>query len=376
MNLAVGFDCAEADECAVKHVVPEYSPTEVDEAGALIIAAPPLPDYDSQSWDKLDFENLEQISHAYDVIYNFRSSHSFPLNTFQTTLRGKARRVDPNSIVAQRIKRLPTIITKLQRQKFRLTEIQDIGGCRVVLSSVSRVQKLVKAYEESDLKHQLLIKDDYIAKPKLSGYRGVHLIYSYYSDKKSTYNGLKIEMQFRTALQHAWATAVEVVGRFTGEALKSNQGNRKWKRFFTLMGSEIALREKSPPVPNTPVSRRELISDLRRYAEKVGAIDHLRLYSFALRQKEEIDIEGAHYFLLRLEPRENRILVTGFKRSELELAQIRYQEVERELSSAAGDDVVLVSTDSMDALKRAYPNYFADTHAFINAVNEALENEN
>ena len=42
-----------------------------------------------------------------------------------------------------------------------------------------------------------------------SGYRGVHLIYRYNSDRKTEYNTLLIEMQLRSQLQHAWATAVE-----------------------------------------------------------------------------------------------------------------------------------------------------------------------
>jgi ppGpp synthetase/RelA/SpoT-type nucleotidyltranferase len=358
----------------MKHVVPEYSiPDQVDEAGDAIINLPRLPSFESPNWTAEDFENLEKWQHAYDVVYNFRSSHSFPLNTFQTTLRDKAHKVDPQSIVAQRVKRLPTIIAKLERRKLRLSEIQDIGGCRVVVSSVARVQRLVRAYEQSDLKHELLRKDDYIRSPKVSGYRGVHLIYSYRSDRKQTYNGLKVEIQFRSTLQHAWATAVEIVGRFTAQALKSNQGDRRWRRFFALMGPAIALREKGALVPNTPADHATLTADLRRYANKLGAIDHLRLYNAALQHRELEHIEGARYFLLKLEPKENRVLVTGFKSSELAKAQDRYQQVEREISSASGDDVVLVSTSSMDALRRGYPNYFLDTHAFINAVTEALD---
>jgi ppGpp synthetase/RelA/SpoT-type nucleotidyltranferase len=372
VSLAAQFNRAETDECAVKHVVPEYSPAEIDAAGDLVIDPPAIPDYRFLDWEKEDFENLQRVQEAYEIIYNFRSSHSFPLNTFQTTLRDKAHKVDADCIVAQRIKRLPTILAKLNRRKVKLSAIQDIGGCRAIVSSVARVQKLVKTYEDSDLKHRLLVKDDYIATPKISGYRGIHLVYSYYSDRKSTYNGLKIEMQFRTSLQHAWATAVETVGIFTGQALKSNQGNRRWKRFFALMGSAIALREKAPPVPNTPTDRDELMADLRRYVEKVGVIDHLRLYSAALHYHEEQHIEGAHYFLLKLEPKANRVVVTGFKSSELGAAQERYQEVEQSISSAAGDEVVLVSTNSIDVLRRAYPNYFLDTHAFMNAVYEAL----
>ena len=158
MSLACEFNRAEADESAVKHVVPEYSLAEVDEAGDLIIDPPLLPEFDSEDWEREDFENLQRVQDAYAAIYNFRSSHSFPLNTFQTTLRDKAHKVDPDCIVAQRIKRLPTIITKLSRRKFKLSEIQDIGGCRAVVSSVPRVRRLVKTYKESDLKHALMEK--------------------------------------------------------------------------------------------------------------------------------------------------------------------------------------------------------------------------
>jgi maleate cis-trans isomerase len=86
----------------------------------------------------------------------------------------------------------------------------------------------------------------------------------------------------------------------------------------------------------------------------------------------EKNVEGAHYFLLKLEPRANQVMVTGFKTAQLVEAQERYKEVEKEISAAAGDDVVLVSTSSMEALRRAYPNYFLDTHAFITAVQEAI----
>ncbi len=376
MSFAREFERAEAIESAMNHVEPAYSRQQVDAAGDLIIDPPPLKDFNlSNDWSADDFENMIRVQEAYDTVYNFRSSHSFPLNTFQTTLRDKAHKEDPNCIVAQRIKRLPTIIAKLSRRKFKLTEIQDIGGCRAVLSSVRRVRRLVKIYKESDLKHALIGENDYIKNPKVTGYRGYHLIYSYYSDKKQTYNGLKIEMQFRTSLQHAWATAVETVGIFTGQALKSNQGNRKWKRFFALMGSAMALRERSPLVPNTPHDPATLKADIRRYVDNIGVIEHLRLFNAVLKHSETKSIEGAHYFLLKLLPKENRIVIEGFKSADLASAQERYREVEREISAAAGDDVVLVSTSSMSALRRAYPNYFLDTRAFMIAVNEALKDE-
>ena len=136
--------------------------------------------------------------------------------------------------------------------------MQDIGGCRSIVRNVAQVRKIVANYEKSDIKHKVFQTDDYIDKPKESGYRGVHLIFKYFSDKNETYNGLKIEVQVRSNLQHAWATAVETTGTFIGQALKSSQGEADWLRFFCLMGSAIAIRENTNPVPDTPTSRYKL----------------------------------------------------------------------------------------------------------------------
>ena len=35
-------------------------------------------------------------------------------------------------------------------------------------------------------------------------------------------------------------------------------------------------------------------------------------------------------------------------------------------------DVVLVKSDSMASLRRAYPNYFADTTLFVESLEEAI----
>jgi hypothetical protein len=43
------------------------------------------------------------------VINNWRSSHAFPLNALHVTLRGRAKKVDPHVLTAQRLKRLSSI---------------------------------------------------------------------------------------------------------------------------------------------------------------------------------------------------------------------------------------------------------------------------
>lgn len=63
------------------------------------------------------------------------------------------------------------------------------------MRSSKAVRQLCEAYASSDLKHTLAVNDDYVASPKPSGYRGVHLVYKYFSDRKADYNTLKIEIQ-------------------------------------------------------------------------------------------------------------------------------------------------------------------------------------
>lgn len=76
---------------------------------------------------------------ALEVINNWRASHAFPLNTFQVNLRRKGRAIDNDCLVAQRIKRLSSIEHKLSRfQSMKLSQMQDIGGCRAILSSNSK----------------------------------------------------------------------------------------------------------------------------------------------------------------------------------------------------------------------------------------------
>jgi ppGpp synthetase/RelA/SpoT-type nucleotidyltranferase len=346
-------------------VEPLYTPQQVNAAGRALVRF--LTGTETAG-------DMELFNHHIDVINNWRASHNYPLNTFQINLRTSAKRVDNDALVAQRIKRLISIGAKLeQRPMMKLSQMQDIGGCRAVLSSVDDVRKLVDFYHNtSRIKHALTATDDYITDPKISGYRGVHLIYRYISDKKKTvYNGLKIEMQIRSKYQHAWATAVETVGTFTGEALKSSIGSEEWLRFFALMGSALAMREKTSLVQNTPTSRKNLITELTEYAVKLDVARRLNGYASALKYIKN-DVEDAHWYLMRLDPSKQELVISGFKPEEHKQAEEEYAKAEQKVRENPSTDAVLVSVDSVSALERAYPNYFADTGIFLELMNQAL----
>lgn len=344
---------------------PEHSRNHVNKAAKIILKGEP--EFLSDGW-------TEWVG-AYQIVDNWRSSHNYPLNTFKVSLRAKAFEVDDGALVAQRIKRMSSIEAKLERFKtMQMCQMQDLGGCRAIVGSLKQVTRLVKKYELSAHKHELDDIDDYILTPKKSGYRGVHLIYRYFSDKAkpSIYNGLFIEMQLRTRRQHAWATAVETVGTFLRMALKSSQGEDKWLRFFSLMGSAIARSEGGNLVPDTPTTKRELNRELREITGKLNALSTLKTYSQVINTALEGAHRGQHYFLLRLLPEEQKTLVTAFTRNQLEEASRRYSEAEKEVAGKSGAQAVLVSVDSMNSLRRAYPNYFLDTDVFLKEVEEAL----
>ena len=337
---------------------PRYSRTKVDNAGACYV------DPHATGAEK---------DAARAVINNWRSSHSYPLNTIQVNLRRAASQIDTDPTVAQRIKRLPSIRHKLERiPGMHLSRMQDLGGCRAVVSDISKVFDLVGYYHNtSRMKHRLVREDHYIAEPKDSGYRGIHLVYAFFSDKATTYNGLKIEIQLRSQLQHGWATAVETAGTFMGQALKSSLGEKDWLRFFALMSSSLALREGMPMVPGTPESPTALTKELREYSNKLQVIERLRAFGAALQHVEKrYEPKRNQAFLLELDLREQVLRVSAYPNSST--AARVYSLTEREIESDEERDVVLVSADSMTSLRRAYPNYFLDTTQFVTSLEEAI----
>jgi hypothetical protein len=336
---------------------PLYSKSAIDRAG----------------WQYVDPQTGAQDREtALARINNWRGSHAFPLNTIQVSLRKRAYGLDGDATVAQRIKRLPSIEAKIRRfANMKLSRMQDLGGCRAIMRDMDSLHELYRLYRLGNGKHILDRRDDYIFENlKQSGYRGIHLVYRYRSDRKQTYNGLKIKIQLRTRLQHAWATAVETVGFFTSQALKSSRGEDLWLRFFALMGSKIALMERSPAIPDTPDQPSELHRELKKLTGKLGVMDRLTAFGQTLQFAEEhIGAKGAKYFILQLDATQQELRV--YKFGNLMAATDYYDALERAAAHEEATDVVLVSVESLAALRRAYPNYFLDTDLFLEIVREA-----
>ena len=320
----------------------------------------------------------EELNSAIDVLTNWSSSHSFPLHTFAVRLKRVSKQIDSSAIVTRRLKRVSSILNKLKRDqtsKMKMSRMQDVGGCRSVLPSIDKVNKLVELYEKSrGLKHKLSNKKDYIKNPKPDGYRSFHLVYKYYSDKSKEYDGLLIEIQIRTNLQHYWATAVETVDHFTRQAIKSNEGEKEWMDFFKLVSSAFANMEKTSAVPNTPTDKNELRKQIQVLAKQLKVVRkmnewakiHKIIENFEKGAKEKFD-----FYLLNLDLTTKELKISAYRKSQEEFANSEYSKLEeRMLKDKEDKDIVLVSADTTKELRKAYPNYFLDTKEFVNKLSE------
>ncbi len=135
------------------------------------------------------------------------------------------------------------------------------------------------------------------------------------------------------------------------------------------MGSAFAIREGTAQVPGTPSDENELVKELRELTKALKVRQRLRGWTNAIRQLRRKNTADAEWLLLVLDVAANTIGVTGYddrKKESDALAQIEKPPRSSEL------DAVLVWVGSVKNLRRAYPNYYADTTAFLEALTVTL----
>lgn len=340
----------------MKWIEPKFSKERVKKAGNNLLKA------------KVESEEFQE---AVPIFHNWRSSHAFPMQIMLDLLRKNSIKIDKNSFVVQRMKRVSSIFQKMARQKnMSLSRMQDIAGCRAVVADVKKVDKVYQSLKRSRTKNILHKEFNYIEAPKESGYRGIHLIYKYCGSKEK-YIGMQVELQIRSKVQHSWATAVEVVGAFTKQALKASAGDSRWLELFKLVSVEFAKIEGCTTDPRFEgVDTFKKMTELIDVLELVERLAAFKVATKAITGKSE---KGAGYFVLLLDMSEKVVKHTRFPKGNLDEATDYYNGLESEHKSDTSKDVVLVSAASVRDLKRAYPNYFADTGEFEKNIRKVYE---
>lgn len=303
---------------------------------------------------------------AVQVLDNWRAAHAIPLHTVYMRLRkiGAGHGV----IVAQRLKRLNSIVDKLRREDaMSLLYMNDLGGCRCIAQTIMEAYYCAEKYNSSRIRHERLKVYDYIQSPKASGYRSLHVVYKYHGDQRGAYDDMRVEIQFRTHLQHVWAIAVETLGTYSGQSLKSGQGDETTLRFFALTSALFARLERAPAVPNTPSDLFELVDEIECIDKQINIIRLLANIKFALQTSAQEHKNKRGYFLLSSARTEHTIRMKFFAPCDVDKAMQLYSQL-NQTARGADRDAVLVRVDPFQAIQAAYPNYFADLQDFIDVV--------
>lgn len=161
---------------------------------------------------------------------------------------------------ARPAKSTPSIVEKLRRESLRLSQMQDIAGCRVVMAD-SRLQAQFTEAARGAFRNGSVI-DRLIHSSH--GYRAIHIV---------VLEDCAVEVQVRTTLQHLWAQVSELASDVIDPAIEYGGGPSEWKARLLVASQEISTFEDRED---------SLERKLQKYREVSGIADEVRRITEAM----------------------------------------------------------------------------------------------
>lgn len=289
-------------------------------------------------------ENLEMLQ-------KYRTSYKETLSHVFTELTNSTKSVYTESILSYRIKRIDSIIRKLERKpKMQLDRMWDIVGCRCILKNEKQIRKL-----ERKIKDKFFVIDgqtrDYYNKENPTGYKSLHL----YIKLNENHSDV-IEVQLRTKDDHNWATLVEITDLLLDDNAKEAEDYTKTKfgRFHKILSERKDLDEKDTRY----ILETVIENDLYNLISKTFINNYVEVRSQWVSNKKS---KFRNFFVI-VSQKDKHPLIQSFE--SYELAEIEYFN---QFKSDSKANVLLthLQNNCYEQISIAYSNYILTTHVFI-----------
>lgn len=249
---------------------------------------------------------------------------------------------------------------KLNRLSVRLTQLQDIGGLRIIVddnAAVDRINAAIVQTLGSSRNYSIKRSTDYRPYGRDdSGYRALHNVIL--SDS------IHLEMQVRSHAQHYWAESVERTSVFYGKRLKEGEGSNVVLLYFknlSILFGEVGRGNKAS------ADAVSMLERLRAKSEEVIRREgHSHLMDGyvnedvikTMLQKEKSNPGQFNNWILVFDWSSASFLTWDIVSREPGAAVAQYVRYEKEFPEDRNYEVVLIGSSDIATVQKTHSHYF------------------
>jgi ppGpp synthetase/RelA/SpoT-type nucleotidyltranferase len=315
-------------------------------------------------------ELTEELLELEDVFDAYRADHLEPLSKTTLELQKWLHDYGGNYYIAQRLKRKPQILRKLKRLSARLTQLQDIGGCRIIVNSNRDVDDLVEF-----IKNQMALDSNFAVQRvtdyrdrgrDITGYRSVHLILMF--------GERVLELQIRSRIQHYWAESIERTSVIYGHHLKEQEGDIAVINYFREL-SDVFYEIESGRSPS--IAAKISLDRLRVQAQEIiEKSDKNRIFDSFVNEdivktltSTQGGSESLNNWIIVFDWNTGAFLTWESVGREPSEAIKKYIYYENQFTSAENYEVVMIGSSDIATVRQTHSHYFG-----IEKFDNILEN--
>jgi ppGpp synthetase/RelA/SpoT-type nucleotidyltranferase len=304
------------------------------------------------------------------IFDDFRRDHLTPLTKLTLELQNWLQSHGVDYYIAQRLKRKPQILRKLKRFSVRLTQLQDIGGCRIIVdgnSDVDDMRRYITDKFEQSTFAKVIRQTDYREKGRDdTGYRALHIILEV--------SGCMLELQIRSKIQHYWSESIERTSVIYGCRLKEKEGDHLvidyFKEFSNILFHVEVFKEIPSKLEIDLQSKREIAESIIQNTSGKNTLSGFVNQSVikSMTSVENGHTEQINNWILVFDWADGNFVTWEMVSRDPDEAVKAYLRYESEFPEGEKKEVVMIGTSAVATIQHTHSHYFGIDHH-----NQALE---